>query len=103
MNKNYKATTTDYIEKGHAERIPEEALDVNDRPVLYLPHHPVTHPRTPDKVTVRSLWLCCQVWRDILESALVAGTDQTNQLAGVLSRFRQDTVSVVADIEGMFH
>ena len=55
MNKNYKATTTDYIEKGHAERIPEEALDVNDRPVLYLPHHPVTHPRTPDKVTVRSL------------------------------------------------
>ena len=33
MNKNYKATMTDYIEKGHAERIPEEALDVNDRPV----------------------------------------------------------------------
>ena len=43
---------TDYIEKGHAERIPEEALDVNDRPVWCLPHHPVTHPPKPDKVTV---------------------------------------------------
>ena len=52
MPEKYKATMTDYIEKGHAEMIPEEELELNDRPVWYLPHHPVTHPLKPDKVRV---------------------------------------------------
>ena len=33
LPEKYKATMTDYIEKGHAERIPEEELEVNDSPV----------------------------------------------------------------------
>ena len=41
--------------------------------------------------------------RDILESAIVAGTGPNESAGGVLSRFRQETVGVVADIEGMFH
>ena len=52
MSEKYKATMTDYIEKCHAERIRKEELEVNDRPVWYLPHHPVTHPLKPDKVRV---------------------------------------------------
>ena len=48
----YKATMTDYIGKGHSERIPEEELEVNDRPVWFLPHHPVTHPPKLDEVKV---------------------------------------------------
>lgn len=52
MFEKYKTTMTDYIEKGHAERIPKEELEENDRPVWYLPHHPVTHPLKPDKVRV---------------------------------------------------
>ena len=31
------------------------------------------------------------------------GLDRTDQLAGVLNRYRQITVGVVADIEAMFH
>ena len=33
LHEKYKVTMTDYIEKGHAERIPEEELEVNDSPV----------------------------------------------------------------------
>ena len=98
----YKATMTDYIEKGHAERILEEELEVNDRPVWYLPHHPVTHPLKPDKVRV--VYDCAAKYGGTsLNQQLLPGPDQMNQLVGVLSRFRQESVGMVADIEGMFH
>ena len=42
----------DYIEKGHAEMVPEEELNTRKRPVWFLPHHPVTHPLKPDQVRV---------------------------------------------------
>ena len=38
-----------------------------------------------------------------LNQQLLQGPDQTNQLLGVLSRFRQNSVGIVADIEAMFH
>ena len=38
-----------------------------------------------------------------MNQQLLLGPDQTNQLVGVVSRFRQESVGVVADIEGMFH
>lgn len=38
-----------------------------------------------------------------MNQQLLQRPDQTNQLVGVLSRFRQETVGMVADIEGMFH
>ena len=102
LREKYKATMTDYIEKGHAERIPEEELEVNDRPVWYLPHHPVIHPLKPDKVRV--VYDCAAKYGGTsLNQQLLPGPDQTNQLVGVLSRFRQESVGVVADIEGMFH
>ena len=48
--------------------------------------------------------MCSQVWGDIFESATVTGTgSDESHLVGVLSRFRQETVGMVADIEGMFH
>ena len=102
MLEKYKMTMTDYIEKGHTERIPEEELEVHDRPVWYLPHHPVTHPLKPDKVRV--VYDCAAKYGGTsLNQQLLPGPDQTNQLVGVLSRFRQETVGMVADIEGMFH
>ncbi len=38
-----------------------------------------------------------------LNSELLQGPDLTNTLLGVLLRFHQDTVAVMADIDGMFH
>jgi len=78
----YKTTITDYIEKGHAEKVPKEELEVKDRPVWYLPHHPVTHPLKPDKVRV--VYDCAAKFRQTsLNHQLLQGSDQTNQLVGV--------------------
>ena len=102
MREKYKATMTDHIEKGHTERILEEELEVNDRPVWFLPHHPVTHPLKPHKVRV--VYHCAAKYGGTyLNQQLLPGPDHTNQLVGVLSRFRQESVGVVADNEGMFH
>ncbi|XP_022111166.1 uncharacterized protein LOC110990463 [Acanthaster planci] len=38
-----------------------------------------------------------------LNDNLLQGPDFTNSLVGVLTRFRQETVALVADIEAMFH
>ena len=86
LREKYKATMTDYIEKGHAERIPKEELEVNDRSVWYLPDHPVTHPLKPDKVRV--VYDCAAKYGGTsLNQQLLLRSDQTNQLVGVLSRF----------------
>ena len=98
----YETTMADYIENGHDERVPNEELEVKDRPVWYLPHHPVTHPLKPGKVRV--VYDCAAKYGGTsLNQQLLQGPDQTNQLVGVLSRFRQQPVGVVADIEAMFH
>ncbi|XP_015748010.1 PREDICTED: uncharacterized protein LOC107327777 [Acropora digitifera] len=98
----YRTTMNDYIEKGHAEMVPEEELNLRNRPVWFLPHHPVTHPMKPDKVRV--VYDCAAKFgQTSLNQQLLQGPDQTNQLVGVLSRFRQNSVGIVADIEAMFH
>ena len=97
-----KTTMADYIENGHASRVPDEELKVKDRPVWYLPHHPVTHPLKPGKVRV--VYDCAAKYGGTsLNQQLLEEPDQTNQLVGVLIRFREEPVGVVADIEAMFH
>ena len=67
-----------------------------------LPHHPVMHPLKPDKVRV--VYDCGATYEGtLLNQQLMSGADQTNQLVGVLIRFRQEKVGLVADIEAMFH
>ena len=48
----YKATMSEYIEKRHAERVPDEEWAVKDKPLWYLLHHPVVLPLKPNKVRV---------------------------------------------------
>jgi len=38
---NYKATMEQYHSKGHARRVPLNEIKVQDKPLWYLPHHPV--------------------------------------------------------------
>ena len=38
---NYKATMEQYLSKGHARRVPLNEINVQDKPLWYLPHHPV--------------------------------------------------------------
>ena len=98
----YRTTMNEYIEKGHAEKVPNDELDPSDRPVWYLPHHPVVHQLKPDKVRV--VYDCAAKYKlKSLNQQLLQGPDETNRLVGVLSRFRKEPVGTIADIEAMFH
>ena len=67
----YNTTMNEYIEQGHAVRVPTDELRPVDRPLWYLPHHPVMHPLKLEKVRVvfdcaaqfaqTSLNNCCRV------------------------------------------
>ena len=92
----------EYIEQVHAERVPTDELRPVDRPLWYLPHHPVMHPLKPEKVRV--VFDCAaQFAQTSLNKQLLQGPDLTNRIVGVLSRFRQETFGLTADIQSMFH
>ncbi|CAB4028223.1 Hypothetical predicted protein, partial [Paramuricea clavata] len=100
--KKYRTTFNEYLEKGYAEKIPKEQLNMENRPIWYVPHHPVTHPLKPEKVRV--VYDCAASYgRTSLNQQLLQGPDQTNQLTGVLIRFREESVAMVANVEAMFH
>ncbi|XP_078384177.1 uncharacterized protein LOC144666660 [Oculina patagonica] len=98
----YRTTMQEYIMKGHAQKVPTEELNLKEKPVWYLPHHPVTHPLKPGKVRV--VFDCGAKYRGTsLNQQLLQGPDLTNPLVGVLIRFRQEPIAIAADIEAMFH
>ena len=98
----YKETIDGYIQKGYARPVPPEAPKVEVGRKWYLPHHPVFHPQKLGKMRV--VFDCAAKFRGTsLNDNLLQGPDFTNNLAGVLTRFRQETVALVADIEAMFH
>lgn len=64
--------------------------------------HPLKHPLKPEKV--RFVFDCAaQFAQTSLNKQLLQGSDLTNRIVGVLSRFRQDAVGLMADIHSMFH
>ena len=38
--------------KAHAKRVPLDELVIDDKPLWYLPHHPVFNPNKPGKTRV---------------------------------------------------
>ena len=102
LHSKYKDTLEDYIANNHARKVPGDQLLPQGKLLWYLPHHSVVHPQKPGKVRV--VFDCAAKYRDVsLNEQLLKGPDMTNNLVGVLLRFRQDTVAVMADIERMFH
>ncbi|XP_066912661.1 uncharacterized protein [Clytia hemisphaerica] len=87
------------LKNGHA-RIAKPLPD--DKQVWYLPHHGVYHPRKPEKVRV-VLDCGAEFQNQSLNKQLLTGPDLTNQIVGVLSRFRQGRIGVMADIQAMFY
>ena len=68
----------------------------------YLSHHAVYHPNKPGKIRVVFDLSEDHKGRSI-NIELLSGPDLTNQIAGVLLRFREEQVAVMGDIEAMFH
>ncbi|KAI2647225.1 Arginine--tRNA ligase [Labeo rohita] len=98
---DYRDFIGDILKKGHAKKVPEEELDRNDGREWYIPHHGVCHKR---KKKIRVVFdFAASFQGTSLNSELLQGPDLTNTLLGVILRFQQEPIAVMADIEGMFH
>ncbi|XP_077870546.1 uncharacterized protein LOC144364509, partial [Saccoglossus kowalevskii] len=99
---DYKTYMNDLIHKEHAVKIPEEQLYKDGGKIWYIPHHGVYHSKKPDKI--RIVIDCSAKYQGVsLNDYLLQGPDLTNNLLGVLLKFRQEDIAVMSDIEAMFH
>ena len=102
LKDKYRAVMEDYISKGHARKLtPAEARKRGPR-TWYLPHFAVTNPNKPGKVRI-VFDAAAEHKGTSLNKNLLQGPDCTNSLVGVLLRFREESIALVADIESMFH
>ena len=100
FQKEYTNFVNGMQSKGYMEKVPEDETNRDDGRLWYLPHHGVVHPQ---KKKLRVVFDCSAEFGGFcLNRELLQGPDLTNTLFGVLTRFRQDKVAVMADIEGMF-
>ena len=100
--RDYTSFINDTIAKGYARKVPEERADAETGRMWYIPHHGVYHPKKPEKIRV--VFDCSAKYDGVsLNDTLLQGPNLTNSLVGVLTRFRQDPVAFMADIEQMFY
>ena len=82
--------------------VPKTSLEYTAGVAWYLPHHPVVTPNKADKVRV--VFVCAARCNGVsLNSQVLQGPDLTSNLVGVLIRFREKPIAIMADIERMFH
>ena len=99
FSSDYKTFIEDMLRKGYAE---ESKTSPKTGKCWYIPHHGVYHPKKPDKIRV--VFDCsAELEGKSLNRALMSGPDLTNQIVGVLLKFRQENVAFMADIEAMFY
>ena len=102
LHNKYRAVIEDYIAKGYARKMTAEEASPRSNITWYRPHHPVFNPNKPGKMRV--VFDAAAKFQDTsLNEHLLQGPDLTNDLVGVLIRFRQDRIAYAADIEAMFH
>ena len=87
---------------GHARKLTQEEAEQRSSKTWYLPHHPVGNPHKPDKLLF-VFDAAAKFGGTYLNEQLLQGPDYINNLAGVLMRFRQEGVTLIADIEKMFY
>ena len=96
---DYKDFMNMMLEKGFAEKVPSDELLHNN--AWYLMHHAVYH---KTKGNIRVVFNCSLRNKGVsLNDALYQGPDLTNNLLGVLLRFRQESIAITGDIEKMFY
>ena len=101
FKEDYVSFMNDVINKGYAVKVPDEELKRSDGKVWFIPHHGVYHPK---KQKIRVVFDCGASYQGTtLNEQLLQGPDMTSSLVDVLTRFRQEQVAVMADVESMFH
>ena len=85
----------------YAERVPEDQVNKSNGRVWYIPHHGVHHPR---KGALRVVFDCGAMFKGVsLNNELLKGPNLTRTLLAVLTRFRQQPIGFIGDIQAMFH
>ncbi|XP_028411636.1 uncharacterized protein LOC114534738 [Dendronephthya gigantea] len=101
VHEKYKGFMNDLIKNDYASKVENREVDQSSIR-WYLPHHPVFHPQKPDKVRV--VFDCSAKYHQTsLNDQLLQGPDLTNSLVGVLTRFREERVAMMSDVEAMFY
>ena len=101
FRKDYGIFMDEMLEKGYAEPVPDEELQLQDGKVWFVPHHGIYHKK---KKKIRVVFDCSAEYEGhSLNSQLLQGPDHANNLTGVLLRFRKGPVALSCDIEGMFN
>ena len=94
--KLYEAKMNKFVINGYARKIPDDNLQPGSK-TWYLPHH-----ATGNKF--RIVFDCGASFKGTsLNDNLLQGPDLTGNLLGVLTRFREGPIAVIADIRAMFH
>ena len=102
FHEDYNQFMQTLLDKGFCEKVPDNELKRHDGKVWYLPHHGVYHPNKPNKIRV--VFDCSAKYHGIsLNDVLLQGPNLTNNLTGVLIKFRQDRIAILGDIEKMFY
>ncbi|XP_068696909.1 uncharacterized protein [Montipora foliosa] len=102
LRQDYKDFMTELVAKGYACKVPLNQAIPEDGKVWYIPHHGVYHPHKPTKIRV--IFDCFAQFKGLaLNNILYKGPDLINSLVGVLTRFREDRIAVMADVESMFY
>ncbi|KAI4884310.1 hypothetical protein NFI96_008914, partial [Prochilodus magdalenae] len=101
FQEDYITFMNDMISKSYAVKVPNKDINRSDGRVWYIPHHGVYHPK---KHKIRVVFDCGASFQGTsLNEQLLQGPNLTNTLIGVLTRFRQEPLAVMADVEAMFH
>ena len=84
MKNTKQPCNEDYMIKGHAKRVPEDELAVDDKPGLwYLSYHPVFNPNKPGKTRV--VFDCAAKFKGMsLNDQLLTGPDGDRERAPFL-------------------
>ena len=99
---DYVNFMNDIIRKGFARKVPEDRASAKSGQLWYIPHNGVYHPRKPNKIRV--VFDCsARFGGTSLNDQLLQGPDLTSCLVSVLSRFRQQPIAFMGDIDAMFH
>ena len=95
---DYKAFMTRLLENGYAKRSDETPIGKT----WYIPHHGVYHPSKPGKIRV--VCDCSAEYEGkSISKELIPGPDLTNQIVGVLMKFREERIAIMADVEAMYY
>ncbi|KAL7833114.1 hypothetical protein SRHO_G00301320 [Serrasalmus rhombeus] len=101
LHSEYAAFIDKIFKKGYTVRLKGADSEPTEGRTWYLPHHGVRH---PVKQKLRVVFDCRASFQGTsLNQQLLQGPDLSSSLVGVLLRFRQEIVAVMADVEAMFY